>query len=687
MPIQTVRRPLSAVATAALLALGTAPVSAQGLTPQQVMNLRYVTAVLPSPDGARLACVVRGERGPDEPPGPGRSEAFVMPADGGARIAVPGTSGLAWRPDGALVTWVARRDGDPAPQLYGMPPDGGAEQRLTSSALGIGSYAWRPDGTAIAFTRLDPLPSARAQDVERGFRQIVVDEDEQPISLWLLDLATGTERRLTQGGTVQSFRWSPDGERLAIGLSPHNTVDDSYMFVRLWQVVPSTGALTRLVDNPGKLGTFRWSPDGRRLAYVSAADRRDPHDGMLYVVDRESGAVTPLTEGLLGMVEDVHWLDDRHLDALVAVGVDTFLRTFSLDDVARVGPDRTVGISAPVYRAAPAGTAIEPLGATGRYAIAASAPDCPPEAFVERPDGSWRRLTDSNPWLADVRLGQQEVVRFRARDGLPIEGLLLHPVGPASSERRPLVIVAHGGPESHYSNGWLTRYSEPGQVLAGRGYRVWYPNYRGSTGYGVAFAKADHGDPMGREFEDHLDAIASFDARGIVDPERVGIIGGSYGGYTAAWAATRHSEHFAAAVSFVPFVDIRTKWLTSDIPYEFYHVHYEELWPHEQTGFLADRSPLTWAPQCRTPLLLCGGTSDPRVHPSQPFMLYRAVKFATDTPVRYVQYPGEGHGNATDVYRYDYMLRALRWLEHYLGERDSRRRPLPPADLEHPAWR
>ena len=139
-------------------------------------------------------------------------------------------------------------------------------------------------------------------------------------------------------------------------------------------------------------------------------------------------------------------------------------------------------------------------------------------------------------------------------------------------------------------------------------------------------------------------------------------------------------------MSFVPFVDIRTKWYTSDIPYEFYYVHYQEKWPHEQAGFLSDRSPLSYAERCRTPLLLLGGTSDTRVHPSQPFMLYRAVKFSTSTPVRYVQYPGEGHGNRSNVNQYDYALRTLRWFDHYLSAGDRRDAEPPAFDVDYGAW-
>ena len=154
----------------------------------------------------------------------------------------------------------------------------------------------------------------------------------------------------------------------------------------------------------------------------------------------------------------------------------------------------------------------------------------------------------------------------------------------------------------------------------------------------------------------------------------------------AAWAATKGTEHFAAAVSFVPFVDIRTKWYTTDIPWEFYYVHYQETHAHAQAGYLRDRSPLTHAARCRTPLLLLGGTADPRVHPSQPHMLYRAVKFATKTPVRYVQYPGEGHGNRTNTNQYDYALRTLRWFDHYLKPGDHRKDPPPAYEVDYTEW-
>lgn len=583
------------------------------------------------------------------------------------------------RPGHKEVAYLRAIDG--APQVVVQSIDGGDTKPFASTPA-VADYRWRPDGKAIAFTVLDAPPADRAAANARGFAPVVVDEDWRHLSLWMVE-AGGKPRRLTTGVTVFGLEWSPDGKQIACACAPRNLVDDSYMFQRLHVLDVATGALTKLVDNPGKLGAFAWSPDGQQLGYVTAADRNDPHAGSFATVEVQTGEVDLRVQPF--SVESVHWwqhADGKAHSALLVAALGTKSALLQVD----VGKGRSEGM--PFLRGRHAVTGMQVRG--DWVAITASTPEHPAELFVTRiGDGDKRptegyRLTDSNPWLADVTLGEQTVEKIRARDGLSIEGILIKPVGYQEGTRYPFVIVAHGGPEAHFSDGWVTSYSNWGQLLAARGYVSWYPNYRSSTGYGTAFCKHDHGDPMGKEFTDHLDAIEHFAAAGLIDKQRVGLGGGSYGGYTAAWAATRESEHFAAAVSFVPFVDIRTKWLTSDIPYEFLHVHYQEKWPWQQPGLLADRSPLTWAERCRTPLLLLGGTEDPRVHPSQPFMLYRAVKFATDTPVRYVQYPGEGHGNRSNVYRCDYALRALRWFDHYLGKGDQRRRELPPLDLPYP---
>ena len=650
------------------------------------MKLRNVTGVYPHPSTDVVAFTRTEPRSTDKKPGGTHNHLYVLePTAAGPlheRLLVGGAKsvrGVAWDPRSQLITFMDRRG--PRTEVFSIDMTGEMVQ-ITDTPHGLTSYKWRPDGGAIAFTVTDPLPPAREQAREKGFRQHVVDEDYRHVSLWIWERDSGEMRRLTEDCTVFSYEWSPTGTHLAAGIAPHNLVDDRYMFTRLHRIDAASGETELLVDNPGKLGAYAWSPDGQTLAYVSAADRNDPHAGTLFVVDAKTRETRALTADFRGMVHDVFWMGDDEpvLFATISEGVRSSVAMIDLD---------TGELTLPASLPRIAFTAVAPVGDTHAYTVASTAGH-PREIYRLTADDDrvvkGERLTNSNPWLDDVTLGEQRVVRFNARDGVEIEGLLMYPVGYREGELYPLVIVAHGGPESHFSDGWNTDYGRWGQMLCGRGYFAWYPNYRASTGYGVEFAKADHGDPMGAEFEDHLDAIDHFAAEGLIDTDRVGLGGGSYGGYTAAWAATKHSESFAAAVSFVPFVDIRTKWYTSDIPYEFYYVHYQEKWPHEQRGFLSDRSPLSYADRCRTPLLVLGGTDDPRVHPSQPFMLYRAVKFATPTPVRYVQYPGEGHGNRSNVYQYDYALRTLRWFDHYLAPGQGRSAAPPPLDVDYGAW-
>jgi dipeptidyl aminopeptidase/acylaminoacyl peptidase len=234
-----------------------------------------------------------------------------------------------------------------------------------------------------------------------------------------------------------------------------------------------------------------------------------------------------------------------------------------------------------------------------------------------------------------------------------------------AGERYPLVLMVHGGPEAHFSNGWLTRYSLPGQVLAARGYAVFYPNYRASTGRGVAFSKLDHKDLAGKEFDDLVDAVDHFVTSGLADRDRVGITGGSYGGFATAWCATYYSERFAAGVMFVGISNNTGKLGTSDIPVELFQVH-SRMWPWSDWQLFLERSPIYYVEKARTPLLIAGGDADTRVHPSQSLQLYRYLKLIGKTPVRLVTYPGEGHGNRRAASRLDFSLRLVRWMEHYL---------------------
>jgi dipeptidyl aminopeptidase/acylaminoacyl peptidase len=337
-------------------------------------------------------------------------------------------------------------------------------------------------------------------------------------------------------------------------------------------------------------------------------------------------------------------------------GVRTILGEVALDHPGR--PNRHEG--------GPALTAFDVARDGKSVALAAQTAVHPSEVFLwAPPERSPRRLTNSNPWLAGIRLAPQEVVHFKARDGLALEGLLIHPLDEKKGERYPLILTVHGGPEGHYRDGWLTGYSDPGQLAAARGFAVFYPNYRGSTGRGVAFSKLGQGDPAGKEFDDLVDAVDHLVQSGLVDRGKVGVTGGSYGGYATAWCATRYSDRFAAGVMFVGISDLVSKAGTTDIPNEELLVH-ARRWPWEDWKLMLERSPIYYLDKARTPLLILDGKDDPRVHPSQSLVLYRYLNARGQAPVRLVLYPGEGHGNRLAAHRLDYNLRMMQWMEHYL---------------------
>ena len=411
-----------------------------------------------------------------------------------------------------------------------------------------------------------------------------------------------------------------------------------------------------------------------RIACISAEDANDTAAGRIFCASSEGGKFVDLVPGYAGHVERLAWLDGQRLGYVAAQGVWSFVGTVGAPG-SGIGPAQWLG---------PGGAIMTDVSASGDgklLALLGSTPSHPPACFTLRAgDGAAQRRTRGNPELDSTRFALQEVVRYKARDKLTdIEGVLIRPLDEKPGQRYPLILNVHGGPEACQSNGWLSGYSNPGQMAAARGFAVLHVNYRGSTGRGVAFAKLSQGDPAGKEFDDLIDGVDYLVASGLVDPARVGVSGGSYGGYATAWLCPAHSERFAAGVMFVGISNKISKVGTTDIANEEYMVHMRKH-PWEHWEFLLERSPITHADKCRTPLLILGGKDDPRVNPGQSRELYRHLKLRGQAPVRLVQYPGEGHGNRKAASRFDYNLRQLQWLEHYLvgpgGE-------MPPFELDY----
>ena len=689
----TARHLLCAMCVLAASLTGAGVASGEGLGFDQLAALRAVGEVQLSPDGSLAAYTLVVPRRPGcDDDGPAWQELHVVSmADGSDRSFISGhvnVSAVRFTPDGKLITYLAKRGDDEHAALWAIRVDGGESRRLLGFESAITDYRISPDGTRIAFVALEPESEAREKAEDEGYDQEVFEEDWLPRKVWVAKLPpyepavpdpTVEEPEveptaLPLESSAFHVRWNPDGEWLAVDLAPSPLIDDRYMNRRVHVVNAISGTIRAVISNPGKLGDFEFSPDGRIIAMISAADPNDPKDGRLMIAPTAGGELRDVLPSLEGHVSAFSWRETGVLVFLADEGVETRLGEVELLSGRQtshlVSGSTADGTRVPIMH----GLSLSADGA--RIAIVGDTPRHPREVYaIDRGVTAPRRLTDSNPWLVSVDLAPQEVFRWQARDGLALEGILLRQAGSMS---QPLIMMVHGGPEGHRSNGWLTSYSAPAQVAASRGYAVFFPNYRGSTGRGVAFSKLGQNDAAGAEFNDLVDAVDALVDRGIADADRVGVTGGSYGGYATAWCATRYSEHFRAGVMFVGISNEISKSLTTEIPVEDRMVHTLRE-PYSDFEIKLAQSPIYYAENSRTALLIAGGTADTRVHPSQSLQLYRALKAIGKTPVRYVRYPGEGHGNRRAAARDDYARRLMRWMDHFVMDGKNN---LPPWELE-----
>lgn len=659
---------------------------------EQLLALREVDDIAISPDGTHIAYVLRVPRDLDhDDDGGHRAELHVVPfAEGASRAYVHGpvkVSKIRFTPDGRAITYLAKRGDDAHPNLWAVPLGGGESHRLLRTDTAIKDYRLSPDGTRVAYLTAVEVAARNRSRKDRGFDQEVFEEDGQPVRAHIATLPTwpppvgdpaarsdekaAAPLTLALDGSAVSLAWDTD-EALVVSVAPRPLIDDRYMFQHLHVFdTAGDGSPRADVDTPGKLGPYALSPDGRHLAMISAADPNDPKEGRLLVASLDApDQLRDLFPGLEGHIAHFAWHDAGTLVYVADLGVETEVGTIGLD-----------GTRTPWFASdgspdgAPVVTGIA-LSRNGHLAVRGDTPRHPREVYAFAPGGAVTRRSDSNPWLADVRLAEQTVYTHEARDGLSLSGILVHPLdtdGPA-----PLLLMVHGGPESHVRNGWVHTYGRPAQIAAAEGYAVFYPNYRGSTGRGVAFSKISQGDAGGGEFDDLIDAVASLAEDGIADRDRVGVTGGSYGGYATAWCSTRFTEHFRAGVMFVGISNKHDKAFTTDIPIEDQMVHtLYPPWTH--TAYSLERSPISYVEQSKTPLLIAGGTDDTRVHPSQSLQLYRALKML-DKTVRYVRYPGEKHGNSRAATREDFARRLLRWMDWFVKQDHDE---LPPWTLDH----
>ncbi len=650
------------------------------LTPEELIQLKSSRCVQMHPDGKQLIYTVYTPRTPNEKPGGSHVEYNLVNLDTkeSQPLFTEETKGSSpsWSPDGKTLAF--KKKVDKLYQIFVSTDNVDDAIQVSMAKNGVNAFKWNPDGKGFAYTSTTATSKKEKELKKRGYDFIFYEENIKNDNLFLIEIDENfkqtKETQITETVNIWDFNFDKQGKQLAYTATELKLTDQRYMFRKLHIYDIENMKVKQVLKNIGKLGNYAFSPDGTQLVYTGAFDINDHAVSQVYKATIADGSITNLTpEKYKGHITWAEWKNDKEVVCLAHEGVYPKLYTLTLKNMKRkllldAETSETI-FGSPVFSSD-----------FKSFAFSGSTPTDMSNIYTWNGKDDLKIVTDLNPELRKNTLGEQEVINFTARDGLNIEGMLMKPVGYKAGEKYPLIVFVHGGPEAHHSNGWLSGYSSPGQVMAGNGYLVAYFNYRASTGYGVDFGMEGFEDPAGKEFDDLADGIEYLIKEKGADRERVGMAGGSYGGYASAWFATYYTEYVKAVGVFVGITNIISKKGTTDIAYEELLVHsgkpLEEQWEMN-----LKQSPIYHAHKSKTATLIYGGAADARIHPSQSMELYRRMKMNNHPAVRLVQYPGEGHGNRKQVGRIDVLYRQLAWMNWYVKDLKPLDGPMPPLDI------
>lgn len=614
------------------------------LTPEQTLAVRHPSDPQVSPGGRRVAFVVT-----EPPQGTKRPRAvWLVDATSHEVRRLTRSSGSEWSPrwspDGGTLAFLSDR-GD-ATQIYLLPMSGGEAQPLTTGKSGVRSFAWSPDGRAIAFLASEPRSEEEQKKIDDKDDARVVDGPEGESRAWVVDVATREVRRLTKAPwAVRQVVWTPAGDALVATATSRPASDENTD--QIVRVSVADGGITVLASPKGPFGDVALSPDGGTLAWVAArVDGPTPHD--LYTEAVGGTAPRNLTAKSLDRpVGDVTWRPDGSLMAVVADGFRSRIERIDADGTPSPAVDAPTNPSAYSMRG-------------GTLAFVAETATEAPEIWLSVAGKAPTKATTLNSGWKHPPLVPLKMLTYRSFDGTPIEAALLVPPKGSTGVEPPLVVLIHGGPTGR----WSDRFESWGQLLVSRGYVVFYPNIRGSSGYGFDFLASNRADWGGADYKDVMAGVDTLVARGLVDPDRMGIGGWSYGGYMSEWAITQ-THRFKAAVVGAGLSDLASEFGTENGP------SYDEwFWglPYERLDGFIQHSPMTFAKNVRTPTLILQGTADTTDPQGQSDELYRPLKrYGVD--VQYVLYPREPHGLREEKHLLDRLDRIIRWYAEHLTQK------------------
>jgi dipeptidyl aminopeptidase/acylaminoacyl peptidase len=606
-----------------------------------------------------------------------------------------------------------RSDREDGTQVHLLPLDGGEARRVTDLPRGVAAFEWSPDGGSLVVTSSSHA-ATYAEDARLRRRAIRRDTSAPPESdvrfidrldymlngegftydrvkhLWVVDVATGSARRLTSARTPESSpAWSPDGRRIAFAANRRpnpDLLERSDIFVAdatSGEITPITRGPRSLFDHPA------WLPDG---SSIGALGHRLPAGtasrGDVWLLAADGSDARPDGGRNLSAAHDR--MPGSAMNSDVTIG--------EAPRLAASADGRWLTFSAPIdgsyelWRIAIADGRLERL-TEGRHYVSSwdsgrsaggraqdaflylrSSPTETPDLWLlERPGATPRRLSAFNRELLEEVELREPVERRYTVDGREIQGWLI-PSGPG---RQPLVVEIHGGPHTLY--GWSPFWEF--QLLAANGISVFSCNPRGSEGYGEAFNAANYRDWGNGPTRDVLAGVDALVAEGLADPDRLGVTGGSYGGYLTNWIVG-HDQRFRAAMTCRSVTDMAMLMLTGDISgLEWSRLEFGAT-PFEDPDLFREISPLTYAPEIRTPLLIQHSERDIRTTIGQAEALFTALR-SLRRPVRLMRVPDETHEltrSGTPFRRAENLEVVLGWFTHYLVDG---RRGLPPVPRIH----
>jgi dipeptidyl aminopeptidase/acylaminoacyl peptidase len=620
-----------------------------------LMKVAGVGSPRVSPDGSRVAYTVAEVKMEKDKEWKNVTQVWVVPTSGGKAMQYTrgdkSSTAPEWSPDGTTLAFLSDREKDGERQVWMIGADGGEAWVVTAHKGGVSGFRFSPDGKQLLLSATDQPDKDEEDRKKVKDDTIVIDRDIRMSHLWLWDIGKKSGKRLTEGDfTVSDPQWSPDGTRITYSTRPTPKADDGSLS-DVWIMTIASGQKKQLEENVGSSDNARWSPDGKWIAYSGSPDAGGGvSTSFLYLIPADGGAPKELTTKFDLSVGTPVWSRD---------GKTIYFSTNVLEAIEVYSCEVGSGAVKQLSRSG-GSTGVTEVTRDDKLVGTTSSSRQPTELYATNADfKSPKMLTDHNVWLKDYSLAETEVVKWKSKDGMDVEGLLTKPVGYEAGRKVPFLLNPHGGP----TGASLNNFSGTVQVLAANGFAVLQPNFRGSTGKGLGFAQANKNTWGKGDYEDCMTGVDAMIANGVADPDRLGAFGWSYGGYMTFWILTQ-TDRFKAVSPGAGLSNIYSMYSQNDIQ-RYLRWFYSDKSPWEATDLYWDRSPMKYVRNVKTPTMIMHGQADTRVPIAQAQEFYMALK-EMKVPVEFVVYPRENHGFTEPRHQMDRVRRYVWFFSKYL---------------------